>query len=637
MLERGPNPGDVLGGYKLEEEIKRGGTAKVFRAFDQVHKRQVALKVFSPVMLQDKVWSARFTREITVVNNLKHPNIVPITDFGEDRDYVFMVMPYYEIGSLSDRLDKGTLRPSEGAKLMNDISSALQHVHDKGIVHRDIKPGNILLDSKGNALLSDFGFAHINDASQSLTKSTLIGTPAYMSPEHARGEKLDGRADQYSLGIILYLLVTGELPYEAESPIGYIVKHLNDPIPELAEVKPHLSKPIRDVVAKATSKKPQDRFETVSEFNKAFQAALAHALNPRLHAPPILDDQGQFDIPTPPPLEMEEIKAQPPKRRKKALGKRLGITPLSIILFLLIIPVAFLGWVALGGTPALQQLMGGAPGSSATATTETLEETIAALSTVVAEEDGDLSDEEIQAAVGETLTAEPTANETDGTATPLALGGSAGLGSIVNTATGTPAVTDTPTATRTNTATETPGNANATATNTSPANATQTPSPTRTPTGTNAPSSTPSQTPSPTPSRTNTAIPSSTPTVAEVEPTSDVCAGITLSNFSAIENDISWLVTNNSSGTIRITTIYLDWPAGNDTLEQIFFKGLTIWNQGDNNPPTEIADGWWGSFTRRQLGNGEALLAFRFEKNAAGSGYDLLVGFNNGCALAAEQ
>jgi serine/threonine protein kinase len=268
----------TIGGYTLLEEIGRGGVATVFRAVAQ-DGAEVAVKVHNPLLISDPQMASRFVREVRVLRTLQHPNIVPILDFGEENGYAYIVMPYLKDGTLQDRLKAGALRPKEGARVIGQVASALDYAHKQGVVHRDVKPSNVLLDSEGNALLSDFGFAHISDASVSLTGSALIGTPAYMSPEQCRGAPVDPRSDLYSLGVILYQITTGHLPYEADTPMAVVIKQVNEPLPNPRDVCPNLPESVEDVLLRSLEKDPADRYGSAAELNRAFQIALKEALS----------------------------------------------------------------------------------------------------------------------------------------------------------------------------------------------------------------------------------------------------------------------------------------------------------------------------------------------------------------------
>lgn len=280
--------GTLLGSFQLTEAIGQGGMTTVYKAVNRADGRAVAVKVLSPYIAQDPSFKNRFKREIEVLLRLKHPRIVPILDYREARAFAFIVMPYFASGTLQDRLDEGPLDPSEGAAMIEDISQALQYAHEQGVVHRDVKPSNVLLDQEGKAYLSDFGFAQVGDVSLNLTGSALIGTPAFMSPEQCQGKHVDARSDQYSLAVMLYAISTGSLPFEGETPMAIAVKHINEPIPRPRRVNPNLPARIENILLKALAKEPQHRYANIAELNSVFQAALAQSL----------DESGNF-IPDP--------------------------------------------------------------------------------------------------------------------------------------------------------------------------------------------------------------------------------------------------------------------------------------------------------------------------------------------------
>ncbi|MEX0787339.1 MAG: serine/threonine-protein kinase [Anaerolineales bacterium] len=272
--------GQTIGPYHILEQVGRGGMTVVYRARDLARERDVALKVLSPYIAQDPMFQARFRREIQVLQGVQHPHVVPILDFGEVEGTLFIVMPFLAAGTLQDRIKRRPLTPAEAMRIMGQVSSALQHAHDAGVVHRDVKPSNILMDVKGNALLSDFGFAQIEDTSLSLTGSALIGTPAFMSPEQCRGEEATSKSDQYSLGIVLYRLATGRLPFDADTPMGFVIKQINEPLPRPRFYSPNLPDSVEVVLIKALSKDPAHRFSSVAALNDAFQRSMRDALTP---------------------------------------------------------------------------------------------------------------------------------------------------------------------------------------------------------------------------------------------------------------------------------------------------------------------------------------------------------------------
>lgn len=274
-----PLIGRTVGIYRVVEQVGRGGMTVVYRALDH-NGRAVAVKVLAPYVAQQEQFRARFQREIRVLQELRHENIVPILDFGELDGQGYIAMPFYPAGTLADRLRAGALTPTEAMRILDQVSAALQRAHDAGVVHRDVKPSNILLDEKGDAYLSDFGFAQVGDASISLTGSALIGTPAFISPEQGRGLEVTPKSDQYSLGVVLYQLATGRLPFEGDTPMGLIIKHVNEPLPRPRFYSPNLPDAVEAVLVKALAKDPAHRFSTVAAFNAAFQESMRASLTP---------------------------------------------------------------------------------------------------------------------------------------------------------------------------------------------------------------------------------------------------------------------------------------------------------------------------------------------------------------------
>lgn len=257
--------------YEVFEQLGRGGMATVYRARDPRFKRQVAIKLLPREFLHDPNFKARFVREAQTVARLEHPAIVPVHDFGEHEGQPYLVMRHMGGGSLADWIERGPLRVEEAAAVVMRVAAALDYAHGRGVIHRDLKPGNILFDEAGHAYLADFGIAQLAEATLALTKSGVyIGTPAYMSPEQVRGDlELDGRSDVYALGIILFEMLTGRQPYTADTPAKLMMKHVLDPVPSLRDLDPTQLPAADQIVAQAMAKDREERFAGAAELGEA--------------------------------------------------------------------------------------------------------------------------------------------------------------------------------------------------------------------------------------------------------------------------------------------------------------------------------------------------------------------------------
>lgn len=260
-----------FGRYEIISELGRGGMATVYRAHDPLFDREVALKVLPREMLHDPQFRTRFDRELKVVATLEHPAIVPVYDVGTEDSQPYFVMRYMNGGSLAGEIEKGKFSLQDAAKIIEKIAQGLAYAHKKKIVHRDLKPDNILFDDTGAPFISDFGVAKVTESTSSLTGSGIIGTPAYMSPEQAKGEDVDTRSDVYGLGVILYQMLSGKQPYSADTPMGVVVKHITEPVPEILKMLPDLPLEADQVIKTAMAKDRNDRYPTT--------IALAKALN----------------------------------------------------------------------------------------------------------------------------------------------------------------------------------------------------------------------------------------------------------------------------------------------------------------------------------------------------------------------
>ncbi|MEM6285488.1 MAG: protein kinase, partial [Chloroflexota bacterium] len=264
--------GQQIGQFTILEEVGRGGMATVYRATQQSINRDVAVKVLPQQFLHDPGFFERFKREVDVVAHLEHPHIVPIFDYGESDGMPYIAMRYLAGGTLRSLIAEGQPPLRNLILPMQQVASALDHAHLQGIIHRDLKPGNVLLDASGNAYLTDFGIARVLNSD--LTGSAIIGTPAYMSPEQARGDVLDARADVYSLGVVLFELITGQEPFQAETPIAMILKHLHERVPNLSDIRTDVPADVDKVIAKATEKSPADRYSSAGALAEAFTKAV---------------------------------------------------------------------------------------------------------------------------------------------------------------------------------------------------------------------------------------------------------------------------------------------------------------------------------------------------------------------------
>ncbi len=255
-------------GFQIQKELGRGGMARVYLAVQRKFGRLVALKVVSGDFTRDTRFRERFIRESRINARLTHPNIVQVYDVGAHESSLYLVLEYVRGGDLNQRLERG-MRLTELVNVVKDMCRALDYAHGKGFVHRDIKPENILFREDGSAVLTDFGIAQFTDADPSLTQAgTVVGTPQYMSPEQASGRELDGRSDIYSLGVVLYKMLTGDVPYKADSAVSVGIKHLQEPVPRL----PNYLKAFQEVIDRALAKRRDQRFQNGAEFMAALDA-----------------------------------------------------------------------------------------------------------------------------------------------------------------------------------------------------------------------------------------------------------------------------------------------------------------------------------------------------------------------------
>lgn len=267
--------GQKFGRYEIKEEIGRGGMATVYRAYDPQLDLEVALKVIREDASNDAKFRDRFTQEAKTLISLHHSAIVPIYHFGEEDGKLYFVTRYMRGGSLRDRLMGKPMSLKETNAILQRIAAALERAHERGIIHRDIKPHNVLIDETGEASLSDFGVAREILAETGEQKTvTLIGTPHYMAPEQLLEGIISTRTDIYQLGVLVFQMVTGKLPFTANTPLGLIQKHLNDTVPLGSEINTNLPSTVDAVLQKALAKRPSDRYPSALTFANAFDEAI---------------------------------------------------------------------------------------------------------------------------------------------------------------------------------------------------------------------------------------------------------------------------------------------------------------------------------------------------------------------------
>jgi Tol biopolymer transport system component/predicted Ser/Thr protein kinase len=277
--------GKQLGSYRVVAPLGEGGMAVVYKAYQAGMDRYVALKILPRYFASDPQFLGRFEQEAKVLARLLHPHILPVHDYGEVDGYTYIVMPFVESGTLADLLEGDPLPLAQIRRIIAQIGDALDYAHSQGVIHRDVKPSNILVDQRGNCLLTDFGIAKMVEGSIHFTRTGgIVGTPAYMSPEQIQGEGLDGRSDVYSLGIVLYEMATGRPPYRAETPPAIFVKHLHDPLPPPSTLNSALPESIEQVILKALAKKREDRYATAGDMVQALQSAMPDTLHTEVAA-----------------------------------------------------------------------------------------------------------------------------------------------------------------------------------------------------------------------------------------------------------------------------------------------------------------------------------------------------------------
>ncbi len=273
------NPGQTVGPYQVIGQLGHGGMATVYKAYHPRLDRYVAIKVMHKAFTEDAGFIARFEREAQIVAKLEHPHIVPVYDFDELDGQPYLVMKFIEGQTLKRVLSDGPMPLPEIIRVMDDMAEALTYAHQHGVLHRDIKPSNIVIDGKGEPFLTDFGLARVTKAGAStLSADMILGTPQYISPEQASGQaELDPRTDVYSLGVILYEMVVGRVPFNGDTPYAVVHDHIYTDLPRPSVINPVVPPQVEAVLMKALAKKPVDRYDSAIDMMTAFKQACAAA------------------------------------------------------------------------------------------------------------------------------------------------------------------------------------------------------------------------------------------------------------------------------------------------------------------------------------------------------------------------
>jgi eukaryotic-like serine/threonine-protein kinase len=345
----------IVGRYELEELVGEGGMSSVYRAYDTVLERRVAIKVLHEHFSRDPEYVERFRREARAIARLAHPNVVTVIDRGEWEGRQFIVFEHVAGENLKAVIEReGPLPVDRAVLLACQIGRALAFAHQLGIVHRDVKPHNVLIDANGTAKVTDFGIARALDSDEALTATgTVLGTGQYLSPEQANGERGDERSDQYSLGVVAYELLSGEPPYTGDNLMAVAMRHVRDPVPSVRDRRTDVPERVDAVVAKAMAKRPEDRFASMAALTAALESCLAE---PGDEARPQEQDEDTGVIP-PRPLAAPapqpaagRTRAAPPRRSGLRVAGALLLVAVVLVGGLLAAELAFEGSLpGLGG------------------------------------------------------------------------------------------------------------------------------------------------------------------------------------------------------------------------------------------------------------------------------------------------
>ena len=295
-------PGTQLGQYRIVEQVGRGGMATVYKAFQPSLERYVAIKVLPAFYAEDPNFLERFRQEARAVSSLRHPNILTVFDYGEQEAVTFMVSEFLAGGTLEDLLAQ-PLDSRRALELLRPIADALDYAHSRGMLHRDVKPSNILLAERGEPVLTDFGVARMVAGTSRMTATGVaVGTPEYMAPEQAAGEGAEPASDQYALGIVLYEMLTGRTPFTGETPVAVALAHMHKPLPLPRSLNPDLPEEVEAVLLKVLAKAPGDRYESCKAVTESLRRALDAAPRTGAETPAVATRTAEAPPTAPQPL-----------------------------------------------------------------------------------------------------------------------------------------------------------------------------------------------------------------------------------------------------------------------------------------------------------------------------------------------
>jgi len=385
-----------LGKYQIIEEIGRGGMGAVYKAYDPFLDRTVAIKVLAPHLVWEKDFIERFMREARAAAQLQHSHIIPVHDVGQEGNNYYFVMAYLPGQSLKQRIaQKGRLEPAEALLILQQLAAALDYAHSKNLVHRDVKPGNVMFNELGEVVLTDFGIVKAAQEVKLTATGAAMGTAEYMAPEQVEGKPVDARTDQYALGIIAFEMLTGRVPFEGETVTAVLHKQVYEPPPSILAFCPDLPRAVEGVMNRALSKPPDKRYASCGEFVKALEPALAPAVakprkpvdKPKPKPKPTLPPApaGPVESPAPKPtvhLEPKrELAPKPvvaPAREARKIPWPLMGAGLAVLVIVALVIVAISGKTGPAApTPmaAIRQTATSAPASATPAPTGTLQQT----------------------------------------------------------------------------------------------------------------------------------------------------------------------------------------------------------------------------------------------------------------------